>query len=223
MRMARPTIAALMALVLLTGVGLAGLTRPSQLAAAFFFSAATVILTGAIVGALYARGSARAFWGGFAIGGWTYLIFQYAPPLDTQVGPYTLPEAVLDILYDATAPPQPVPTAPAQYTGMMMPSMPPGTTTPFILAAAPASPVPTPSQTAWEAWSEIDRGRVWTGTRAPSSFFRIGHSLLCLLAALGAGLLARWWSKDRTRCPRDRGETSSQETPEPKSRSNPSS
>jgi hypothetical protein len=177
----RLTISGLMALILLTAIGLGTLSRPTELAAAFLFSAAIVTLTVSILGALYARGTSRTFWSGFAIGGWMYLLLHYGPFCDTSIGPYTFPTAGLDVLYDAFTPPPPRPLPAIVATGTAGGFFP----NPPAVAASGA----------WDAWTEVDRGRLWGGTRAPSSFLRIGHSLLCLVAALGAGLLARWWAR----------------------------
>jgi hypothetical protein len=188
------TIAGLMVMILLIGIALGALRRPSYLAAAFLFSAALVILTTSILGVLYTRGSARAFWSGFAIGGWMYLLLHYGPFCDTAIGPYTFSTAVLDVLYDRFGP-STMPVLEAPRT-LALPAveeaptsvMPSGTVGGFV--ALPPSPVPS----AWEAWTDVDWGAVWGGTRAPSSVFRIGHSLLCLVAGLAAGLLARRWA-----------------------------
>jgi hypothetical protein len=50
-----------MILVLTSGIGIAALCRPTQLAAACLFSAALVMLTISILGALYAPRRARPF------------------------------------------------------------------------------------------------------------------------------------------------------------------
>jgi hypothetical protein len=189
-KMPRLSIAALMLMLVIIAVGLAALSRPTQLAAAFLFSTSLLVLTVAIVGALHGRGATRAFWSGFAIGGWMYLSLQYGPFCETQIGPYTFPTTVLDVLYEAMnprpSPPRPVATIPvtATNTGMAM----------MMLSMAGAGPPSSPSLSAWEAWTELDHGRVWGGTRASSSFFRIGHSLLALLVGLAFGFLARRWS-----------------------------
>jgi hypothetical protein len=189
-----------MALILLSGVALGALSRPSQLVAALLFSVATVILTASILGALYARGASRAFWSGFAIGGWMYLLLQYGPFCETSIGPYTLPTAILDVLYDALAPgtPPPMVAETGAMSGMsMMPGMSNGMgmAMPGMMGSTVGIVSSAHSPRAWDAWVEVDRGRVWAGTRAHSSFFRIGHSLLCLVAGLAAGLLARWWAE----------------------------
>jgi hypothetical protein len=200
MRTPKLTIAALMGFVLFAAVAFAALARPSQLAAALLFSGATVVLTIAIIGALFARGPQRAFWAGFAIGGWMYLLMQYGPFFDTAVGPYTFPTAALDVLYDAISPPVPqnMPPPTSAMPGMQM-AMPgsggaPGPGGYGVMAGRMGSYGAPPSPSAWDAWTEVDRGRIWNGTRAPMTFFRIGHSFLCVLAGLAAGLLGRSWA-----------------------------
>jgi hypothetical protein len=180
----RLTISGLMAVILLTAIGLGTLSRPTELAAAFLFSAAIVILTVSILGALYAQGTSRTFWSGFTIGGWMYLLLHFGPFCDTSIGPYTFPTAVLDVLNESFTPPSPPPRP--------LPAIEVAAGT---AVGAFANPPAVAASGAWDAWTEVDRGRLWGGTRAPSSFFRIGHSLLCLVAGLAAGLLARWWAQ----------------------------
>jgi hypothetical protein len=75
MRMPKLSIAALMGLVLITAIGFAALSHPTRLWAAVLFSAVSTILTVAVLAGLFTRGPRRAFWAGFAIGGW----MSYAP------------------------------------------------------------------------------------------------------------------------------------------------
>jgi hypothetical protein len=199
MRAPRVSIAALMALVLISGIGLAALSRPSQLAAAFVFSVATVLLTVAILGAIHARGTARAFWSGFAIGGWMYLFLQYGPYCEAQIGAHTLPSAALDLLYAVLAPPQPQ-TGATWSAGNSTVHMGPGRDMRGMMggggmggggnnSSGPAA------QGLWATYTTpVWGGAVWNGPQAQPTFFRIGHSLLSMLAGLGAGLLARSWA-----------------------------
>jgi hypothetical protein len=200
MRTSRRSIAALMALVVLIAVGMAGLSRPSRLWAAVLFSGVTAALTVALLVALLGRGRTRAFWTGFAVGGWVYLTLQYGPWFETQVGPYTLPTAMLDVLYPLVAPPAPTGTTTTVVTSGGMPiggsggygnnstsammAMMMGRTT---MRVAPPSPPPSP----WAAWTEVDTNQGWPGTATPAAFYWVGHSLFALLAALAGAVIAR--------------------------------
>lgn len=209
-----------MLVVASVGLGVAGLSRPSRLWGAVLFSSATAILLGAVLAAVLGKGRRRAFWAGFAVFGWGYLALQYGPWFETQVGPYTLPTALLDVLYPVVAPTPPTgvtttttvsfiqsqpggSTAQGTVTGSIfaMPTIPPGpaaalsTTTPVSLSWAAV-----PSQNAWTAWTEIDVRQPWQGTSTPASFYRIGHSLLSLIVAVVGGLIAlRITERDRSR------------------------
>lgn len=67
-------MAAMLGIVVLVALGLASLRSASV----FWTSAAAFVTLGmlltAIVGVCFGRGSTRAFWSGFAVFGWTYLL-----------------------------------------------------------------------------------------------------------------------------------------------------
>lgn len=217
------SIAGLMVVVASVGLGVAALSRPSRLWGAVLFSSATAILLGAVLAAVLGKGRRRAFWAGFAIFGWGYLALQYGPWFETQVGPYTLPTALLDVLYPVVAPtppngvttgatfvtffqPQPV-TAMLQGSIAAVPAMPGGSGGPGspVSISGPGTPATiswatVPGQNAWAAWTELDVRQPWQGTLTPASFYRIGHSLLSLLTAVIGGLIAlRIAQRDRSR------------------------
>jgi hypothetical protein len=156
------------------------------------FSVAMAFLTVAIIGAIHARGPARPFWSGFAIGGWMYLLLQYGPFCESQVGPYTFPSAVLDLLHAAIAP-TPVQPPPTQGGMMQMMRGMMGSGSTMQNVSAPGT---SPAPSVWLGYAEPNwgPGRYWNGPQASHTFFRIGHSLLCLITALAAGLLARWFA-----------------------------
>jgi hypothetical protein len=208
MRSAKPTIAALMVVIFIAALGFAALSRPSRLWAAVMFSTATAMLTLALVGALCASGRARAGYLGFAVTGWTYLLLQYGPFFETQVGPYTLPTAILDVAYPIFVPqevvtpsPAPPPGAGGMMTGMMLgtgqyiaaggAAGPPGGSGPAGVFT-PASPLGPTSPL--QAWTAIDRG-FWGGTSTCGSFYRIGHSLFALVIACVGAIIARRMSR----------------------------
>jgi hypothetical protein len=66
-------------MVIVIGVGLAGLTHPSVLWSSLLFSAVMLVLLSAIVGLLLSRGRLRAFWISFAVFGWGYWLMSSAP------------------------------------------------------------------------------------------------------------------------------------------------
>src|SRR5690349_7564089 len=78
----RFSLAALVGAVLLCGVGLAALRWPSALAANAMFSLALAALVVALVAVANCRGAKRAYWSGFALGGWVYLAVALGPWID---------------------------------------------------------------------------------------------------------------------------------------------
>jgi hypothetical protein len=73
MRRLRFSIAGLMGIVLVAAIGLAALRSPSAIWAGAIFSLTCAVLGLAIVGAIYCKGAARAWWLGFCVFGWGYL------------------------------------------------------------------------------------------------------------------------------------------------------
>lgn len=199
------SIAGLMLVVASVGLGIAAMSRPTRLWGAILFSSATAILLGAVVAALMGRGRRRGFWTGFAIFGWGYLTLQYGPWFETQVGPYTFPTALLDVLYPVVSSPAASPPAPPVVTSTFVPTM-----TPYVVGANVVVPPPPPAPVSvatssatlvlplnrwsppspWVAWTQIDTLQGWPGTSTPAAFHRVGHSLLSLLAALAGGMIA---------------------------------
>lgn len=217
MRSFRFSIAHLLLLIVFLGFSFAALRSPSQLWANAWFSAALVVLTIAVLAAVYRRGRRRAFWVGFASCGWLYLVLAVGPWFGTLVGSFLVTTAALDILASHVAPSSP----PA--VGMFVLST-PGPTTITAPKALPAgNPPPSgaggvmgsgtmsaagmmpgaglyvvPQQpSAWSSWTEPDRdsgtgamiGRVRLASS--DSFRRIGHSQFALLGALLGGVLTR--------------------------------
>ena len=79
MRRARVSIAMLLVYVALIAVGLAALRVSSRLWANVGFSLAVTLLVAAVAGLIYRRGPRRAFWVGFALFGWPYLLMAFGP------------------------------------------------------------------------------------------------------------------------------------------------
>lgn len=84
MRMPRTSIAGLMGAVLVTSLGLTALRSGSAVWAGATFLAMCGVMALAVVGAVCRQGQARAWWLGFALFGWGYLVlafvrWRYAP------------------------------------------------------------------------------------------------------------------------------------------------
>ncbi len=96
----RFSIAGLMAVVLLLGVGFAGLRTASFLWASAVFTLTVTLLAAATLGAVACRGPFRMAWLGFGVFGWTYLLatFWLWPAPNGVSAPPFLTKALLDAL-----------------------------------------------------------------------------------------------------------------------------
>ena len=100
MRGFRISIARLMAVVLVTSAALVSLMFASELVAGTVLLATLVILMLASLGVVYRRGSARAFWVGFAAFGWGYMVLASGSWWDRGVNrPELATTALLDQFY----------------------------------------------------------------------------------------------------------------------------
>src|SRR5262245_60138021 len=68
----RLTVGGMLVLMIPLAVGSAALSNPTATWAALVFYATLILLFSAIMGVVYRRGAARAFWLGFALFGWGY-------------------------------------------------------------------------------------------------------------------------------------------------------
>jgi hypothetical protein len=166
MRSFRFSIAHLMLLIIIFGLGFAALHSPSALLASVWFSATLAALTLAVLAAVYRRGAQRAFWVGFASCGWVYFVLALGPWLHVVVGSFLVTTAALELLYPQITPPPP-----------------PG----------PAATI-TSVWSMWTALDlsggiKVSVGNVWL--MSSESFQRVGHSLFCLLFAQLGGVVTR--------------------------------
>jgi hypothetical protein len=95
----RHTIAALMALVLGVGLGLAALRNADPYWAAGTYNVAFFTLSSAAVCALVSKGNLRSVSIGFAVFGLMYLLFDLLPPRPVNIfgfGPQPRPSMLLD-------------------------------------------------------------------------------------------------------------------------------
>ena len=196
----RFSIASLLAWVALLGVGVAALRSGAPLWASFLFSLAIGTLTVAILAGVYRRGKRRAFWVGFASCGWVYLLLALGPWSESLVAPFLITTAILDLIYPKVVPPPAIPSAPPGNGPAPSAMAQPGRWRITVLKTGGfGGPVtPSPPRSRWATWTETDRELGFvaqvgvTSTSIPDSFYRIGHSLFCLLAALAGGVMTRY-------------------------------
>ena len=159
------SILGLMNFVLACGIGTAALTASTAIWDSIVFSATLLILTASVLLAVHHR---RAFWLGFALFGWAYLVSSLIPPVE----PRLLTTKGLAYLDAKTANRQSFPVAVAfSGNGHSLADLEDGSIR--IWDAQTGKPIPRP-----------------TGSFA--KFCRIGHSLLALLAGLLGGFMATW-------------------------------
>ena len=95
--MSRPrfSLGTLLLMVLSAGVAFAALKSPSELWASALFTPAVAVLLVAVLLAVHRRDRARAYWLGFALFGWVYLILSLVP----ETAPRLATTGLLDALF----------------------------------------------------------------------------------------------------------------------------
>jgi hypothetical protein len=169
MSRARLSIATLLVAVGLIAVGFAALRVSSRLWANACFSAALLLLVVSVAEVIYRQGPPRAFWGGFALFGWTYFLAAFGP---TWLAPWRdmlITAPALSILEEQLLE-TPAPTKPA-VRGAIPPS-----TRVSSTGYSELSP--------WTYWTAPDRANPFSS----DSFSRIGHSLCCIGIAMAGGV-----------------------------------
>jgi hypothetical protein len=167
----------LLVYVALMAVGLSALRASSRLWANVGFSLAVTLLVAAIAGMIYRRGERRAFWVGFALFGWPYLVMVFGPSPFNAWRDLLVTTPVLVILEDYLkgATPPVTPTRPLV----------PGATRYGVNTFVELTP--------WTHWTASDRSNPF----ASDSFNRIGHSFFCIAIAIGGGVFCRFLYNSR--------------------------
>src|SRR5690242_7812633 len=80
------TIAGLLGLVLVVGMGLAALKSSTVLWTTASTTLVLALLLTAVAGGIFLRGTDRAYWIGFALFGWAYLLLANGTGLGGQFG-----------------------------------------------------------------------------------------------------------------------------------------
>ena len=95
----RISVAGILLLVAATGVGLAALSSPSAEVANGLFTFAGGCLLFALLAVKYRDGNRRAFWLGFSVFGWAYVLACYGPFVGSTIRPRLLTTTLIDRLY----------------------------------------------------------------------------------------------------------------------------
>ena len=206
MRKMRFSIAGLMGFVLIAAVGVGGLKNANEVWASGCFTLMVVCLVAAILNAVQGRGKDRAYWTGFAVAGWAYLLVTFGT-MDWSEG--TLPGPITGQLFDqlatvihpgesrysnvtATFLPTPVP-APAPNS--LAPSI---TITGTLSGISSSSVAPAPAPVLPPAVVTPTYVMMPPNTRL-ESYTNVAHSLAALLAGVLGGLYSLWLFGRRAR------------------------
>ncbi len=183
MRIPRFTIRSLLGVVLFVAIAVAALRASTDAWDGWLFALTSLILLTTVLLAVHRTDRKRAYWLGFALFGWTYLVASLVPSIGSRL-PTTRGLVLIDSMipgrettisavfgYTSTAGPNPV-----QWF-----AFPPQANT-VVSTSQGKSRV-------WDSWS----GNVLAGTGGTTeNFVRIGHSLLALLLACIGGHLSRY-------------------------------
>jgi hypothetical protein len=194
MKRPRFSIAALMVAIVILSLGLAALRYPNKLWESFYYSIPLAVLVFALLGVLFHRGLSRAFWGGFALSGWFYMLLNFGPWFADSFSPYLFTTACLDLIYPHVAAPE---QAAMAVEGARLPNM-------FGLAGAFGGGGfggGVVANDPWKFWTEIDNAasgfNVANNFQVDRSrpFQMIGHALFALLFAYLGGIAARRFAR----------------------------
>jgi hypothetical protein len=172
----------------------AAIRAESDLWASLAFTLCLGVLLVSIVGVLFSAAEPRAFWTGFAVFGWGYLLLVFGPWFDhfgrSIITTKLLKQLHVKLQRTIPAPAASVASSPGGSAGMGMGQAPWGSP-----GAGQGSPQGMDPMAAggWQPGGGAGMG----GTRivGPSSeqVWRVGHSLFALLFAVVGGGLASWF------------------------------
>jgi hypothetical protein len=184
----RFSVARLLAVIALCGVGFAALRSPSHLWASAVFAVALGSLPLALLNAIYRRERQRAFWVGFLVCGAAYFAATKGPWFRDEFGPRLVTTAALDLLYIRVAPP-PTGAGGDPFTWAKAAVLDESGSKEYFTFVSPP-------RTQWAEWTEPDR-TTGLGLQvskitlvSPETFRSIGHSLFTLVLAALGGLYA---------------------------------
>jgi hypothetical protein len=184
MRRFRFTIASLLIVVVFLAVGFAALRESNELWDIGIFTATLGVLLVSLLLAIHRTETTRAFWLGFALFGWCYLVGTLIPPIESRLMT-TKALAYLDSKLQER--PATLYTVISSGTGS-------GSTTNQIQSIALntlGNPLTTSSPGRVRIW-DVATGRLvggWGGTT--EHFVRIGHTLFAVIVGWLGGLLSR--------------------------------
>jgi hypothetical protein len=173
MRRFRFTIANLLGLVLLLGVGFAALREATELWDSAVFSTTLGMLSVSVLLATHHADRRRAFWLGFALFGWLYLGASLIPPIESRL----LTTGALAQL-DSKVPGR---DATVRLTGSK-----------YVTFSPDGKSLPVGRREVIQLWNTATGTLVGGPGGTTENFLRIGHSIVALILAYLGGHLSGW-------------------------------
>jgi hypothetical protein len=192
MRRPRFTIASLLGLVVFLAVGLAALRAATDTWDSGVFGVTLSLLLFSLVLVIHRIERRRAYWLGFALFGWAYLLMSMVPTVEVRL-PTTKALAYLDSKVSGRMTGW---TFVLSTNGVGGPTGNPYQGATFSLSGSPPANNQLTTVRLWDATT----GKLLGGPSGTSeNFLRIGHSLLALVMAFLGGGLSRWmYDKNQT-------------------------
>jgi WD40 repeat protein len=182
MRFPRYTIRSLLVVVLFVAFAVAALRAANDAWDGSLFALTSLILLTATLLAVHRTHQRRAFWLGFALFGWAYLIASLIPPIGSRL-PTTKWLAFID---------SKIPGRETTISAVWAYTSTAGTTPVQTVAFSPqGNTIASSSQGGIRVW-DVTTGKLLAGPNGSTeNFIRIGHSLFALVLAFVGGYLSR--------------------------------
>jgi hypothetical protein len=188
----RFNIAGLLFLVLVLGVALAALRQSSDLWESGFFTATVAILLVSILLSVHRDGLTQAFWLGFAVLGWSYVVLTIVPPIESRL----ITTKALAYLQSKVHARRPLKITTVRHSGSWAQT---DQSQNVWFSSDAGDRFVTSGQGQLWIWDSA-AGKLLSGWNSTSgNFIRIGHSLLALLVAWLGGQLSRALCRGRRR------------------------
>lgn len=189
MRLPRYKIRTLLGVVLFVAIGVAALRAADDVWDGCLLGLTSLCLLTAVLLAVHRTDRRRAYWLGFALFGWTYLVASLIPPIGSRL-PTTKGLALLD---------SKIPGRETTISAVWAYTSTAGTTPVQTVAfSTQGNTVASSSQGGIRVW-DVTTGKLLAGPNGSTeNFIRIGNSLLALLLAFVGGHLSRYlYGKER--------------------------
>lgn len=203
----RFSIAHLLGVVFLVGVGIAGLRESTDAWDSGLFGLMLIVLLTSVLLAIHRTERARAYWLGFTLFGWVYLGATWIEPVQAR-----LPTTKALTYLDSQLPGRET-TGTIQFVFQAV-GQPTNGSAPGVAFSPSGNTMAVTGQSASVRLWNATTGSLLTGANATSNnFLRIGHSLTALLLAFLGGTLSRLLFMNPRQSGRERDVTPSAPNP----------